>query len=474
MRRSENIYSHPAEETAIRTRAARTRRPTVPLLLLGHIPLALLMFHDPSIATLHALVTVAIGLWWAVEGRLSRVMYMGAYIVGSEVLWRMTGAAVFWEFGKFALSAVFLVALVRRGHVKPPLLAVVYFVLLLPSIGLIADFLEWSLVRRQLSFNLSGPFALFVSAWFFRYVSLSLPRVRTLLLCLLAPILGIGANALFNTASVQNVTFGDASNYVTSGGFGPNQVSAVLGLGAVAAFLYLINSRRGEHFRRLLIFGIIIGLIFQSALTFSRSGLVLALISGVVAAFFLFRNQRARIATVVTGGLLFILLQFLVVPTLEGLTGGAFGERYSDLSSTGRTDIARMDLTIWSQHPVFGVGPGQAVPYRETLGRGAVAHTEFTRLLAEHGLLGLCALLALLAATGWNLARASSGRHRAFMAAMTAWGLSFMLVSGFRLAAPAYAIGLTFMSRWFDPRRGQIVQADGVQERTPSPDLHRA
>src|SRR6186997_2370656 len=68
----------------------------------SHIPLALLIYRSTMIATVHALTTFAVGLWWSMSGsrNVPRVVYTAAYIVGAEVLWRMTGATVFWEFGK--------------------------------------------------------------------------------------------------------------------------------------------------------------------------------------------------------------------------------------------------------------------------------------------------------------------------------------------------------------------------------------
>ena len=70
------------------------------------------------------------------------------------------------------------------------------------------------------------------------------------------------------------------------------------------------------------------------------------------------------------------------------------GSKVSD--TTGREDIARADLEVWFDNPVLGVGPGVAKEYRAaTFGRAAAAHTEFTRLLAEHGILGLVALIIL-------------------------------------------------------------------------------
>src|SRR2546430_7771451 len=50
------------------------------------------------------------------RSRIDRVVYAAAYIAGSEVLWRMCGAAVFWESGKYAVILIFAIALARRSE----------------------------------------------------------------------------------------------------------------------------------------------------------------------------------------------------------------------------------------------------------------------------------------------------------------------------------------------------------------------
>ena len=77
----------------------------------AHFPLALLEGRQPLVATIHALLSLAVGLAWALSGRrVWRVAYAAAYIAGAEVLWRMVGAHIFWEFGKYTVALCCLVA----------------------------------------------------------------------------------------------------------------------------------------------------------------------------------------------------------------------------------------------------------------------------------------------------------------------------------------------------------------------------
>ncbi|HEX3000674.1 MAG TPA: hypothetical protein VHR86_10640, partial [Armatimonadota bacterium] len=131
------------------------------LFLCAHAPLAVLMHLSSGVVTMHAGITLAVGFWWAfTERRLERIALAGAYITGAEVLWRMTGAHIPWEAGKYAVAAIFLIAILRfRGRTSS--LPLLYFALLLPSVPLTLMNPDLSLeeARQQLSFNLSGPFA---------------------------------------------------------------------------------------------------------------------------------------------------------------------------------------------------------------------------------------------------------------------------------------------------------------------------
>ena len=56
-----------------------------------------------------------------------------------------------------------------------------------------------------------------------------------------------------------------------------------------------------------------------------------------------------------------------------------------------------MKIQIFYDYFLTGVGPGQAPKLREIYGYGkrVAAHTEYSRMLSEHGMLGLFSLLLL-------------------------------------------------------------------------------
>src|SRR5260370_185376 len=148
--------------------------------------LALLMEKSGAIATVHAVLTLAVGLWYAMRGgSLERVAWVGAYIIGTEIIWRMAGARLPWEFGKYATTAVFTLSMLRNGRLKGPLLPTIYLILLIPSAYLTVMELDNDIARSTISFYLSGPLTLTATASFFSQFKLTTQPPPTLFLTLL-------------------------------------------------------------------------------------------------------------------------------------------------------------------------------------------------------------------------------------------------------------------------------------------------
>lgn len=413
----------------------------------AHIPLALLMSRNRNLATLHAIATIAVGLYLAASStKLYRVAYVGAYIAGAEVLWRMTDALIFWEQGKYATILILTVAMVCHRKLRPNPLPIVYFLLLLPSTFLTVKDAGWLEARELMSSNLSGPLTLMIAGSFFSQLKVTNSQMRQLFLAVIAPVVGIATIAFFGIATAEEIIFTDESNYATSGGFGPNQVSSVLGLGALLCF-FLVLHKGVSNKAKMTISGVMAFLGAQSALTFSRGGLYNALGAIVLASFYLLRDARARIQFAILVVLLIVGVKFIILPRLDSFTGGALVTRFQDTDFTNRDDIVLLDLEIWAENPILGVGPGLAKGYRQEGNMSASTHTEFSRLVAEHGIFGLAALLVLLFAAGRNLIRARRSNQKAYVIALTGWSCLYMVNAAMRLAAPSFMLGLAFVTQ---------------------------
>ena len=152
----------------------------------------------------------------------------------------MANVPIFWEFGKFGSSMIAVIALVRRNHFAFPKLPLAYFCVLVPACVLTLTQMEFGEARGFLSSVMSGPFFLVISCWFFSHTKITPPQLRQLFLGIILPLLSVAFATLFFTVSTEEIQFGSESNFATSGGFGPNQVSSMLGLGAFVCLLCLI------------------------------------------------------------------------------------------------------------------------------------------------------------------------------------------------------------------------------------------
>ncbi len=427
-----------------------------------HIGLALLIDNFRFAATIHALLVFALGLWTALTSEdIRKVIPYVAYIAGAEVLWRMSNAGVFWEFGKYATIAILVIALIKnKTPLKKSSLPILYFLMFLPSIILTIDFLGWTDQAREfISFNLSGPLATAVCLLFFLQIKMDESLMTKTVWAMVYPIIGILTLAVYSTLTATTINFGSESVFVTSGGYGPNQVSALLGLGAFLLIMWMIqtNKKGGRFFSILLV----LALVIQSFLTFSRGGvynLVIALAAALV--ILLFKPTRfIRSFSVVF--FLLLVVGYLIFPQIEELTSGAFSQRFQDIDPISRVSIANEDLRLFYENPAFGVGPGMAY-FARGIRTFTSAHTEYTRTLAEHGVLGVFALLFLVIQMGVAFIKAPGVIERAWIVALAGWSAVEMAHAAMRIVAISLLLGLAVVS-WSQEPPEEIVQKKSVK-----------
>ena len=407
-------------------------------LLVLHAALAGVENGRPFLVTLHGLAALGTALALGTDARHpERTVQAVAYICGAEVFWRMCARwALPWEFGKEAAALVMLVAIVRRGRVS--WLPVFYLVLLLPSVALTMAQMDLLSAREAVSNSLSGPAAIAVSMAFMSCVRLTLQQVCRALCWFVVPTAGVAFLCYAGTFGASEITFGASSSKGASGGFGPNQVSAALGFGMLCALFWFLLERGRLPLKGLLLV-LILWFGVQSGLTFSRTGLYLAGLCACVGALPLLRSARARWTVSALAITVYVVAHFVLLPALDRFTGGAFQQRFENKDLTHRDVLMAQQLQIWLSHPVLGVGAG--VVDAENTSLVYRAHTEYTRLAAEHGLFGFAALVILLACVYRGFRQARTPYATAFCLAMAVFGLLFMVVSATRLAVLALALG---------------------------------
>lgn len=443
------VYSNPAR--------ALLHSETFRILLFWflHIPLGLVVRLNSVAATLHAAFVLGLGFFVLFRNRRpEHLIYVVAYIAAAEPLWR-TRAYVNYEFSKYAVSFLLILAvIVQQRLLKANKLPILYFLCLLPAILVLPAF-----DREAISFNLSGPLTIAVAVLYFSTVRLDRQQIKQLLYIVIAPIVAVAGIAFFSIATAEQLTFVQASNNLAAGGDGANQISAMLGLGAVLAFSAAVTYN--EHrLLRLTFFGLTAWFLAQSSLTFSRGGLFTA-IGAIGLAYFLLLQDRQLRGTLLFWSIILTGLGSLVFfPLLDNFTGGQLSVRVQDSDTTGRGEVAAVDIQLFLENPWLGLGPGQSDIEHARLFRVTRAHTEYTRMLAEHGSFGLVAILLLLVMTLWPLLRSASVTSRSYKIIFVAWGLVTLAHVATRMAIPGLILGLGVADLAVDSEASEALEPE--------------
>ncbi|MCA9865729.1 MAG: O-antigen ligase family protein [Anaerolineae bacterium] len=423
------------------------------LFLMLHLPLAMGMELSPVISTVHGVIALLIGLRAALLGRTTHVMYSVAYIAAAEVLWRMSRAYLLWEYSKYAIVAIVFAALIvewgRRGDARRlrsswPLLLLVTLV---PATVMAILYYGPAEARDPLSFNLSSYIALIALALYLWDRPINRETSVRLFLSIIAPTVGVTFLAIYYTITdLDSLVFVGAANWVTSGNYGPNQVSNMMGLGALLGSMLFIMIPRAWGARAFILL-MTFFMLAQGVLTFSRGGIYSFVLAAAVFGLHLTTTPRARRRFLALTVLFGLVLFAFVYPFLDQFTGGSLSDRFSSLDTTGRLEVATADLQVFMDNPVLGVGIGRSLEYHATInGIPLAAHTEYTRLLAEHGLFGILAMLILV----WMLVKRyvanRPGLGRGMTAAFGVWAMSIMVHSAMRLAVVPLMIALALVS----------------------------
>lgn len=431
------------------------------LWILGSAVLGVLMDQMGVIATLHAWTVMLLAAAFAFGSRrMPALLIILVYGGLCDVLWRATNARAPWEASKYLVIGVSVLATIRlvhrRHHLAVP--AIMVACLVPAALSTFVD-LPLAMAKDVVAFTLLGPIALAACSALCRQLVVERSELRGLLWWALSPCISVAAIAAWKTAQAGEISFGNESMFITAGGFGPNQVSAVLGLGAL---LVLGIALIGGSGRALLYASITAaGLVAQALITLSRGGiyaLVLAAIAMVAATLFQSGNRSRGAAVLILGA----VLTFLVFNWAQGFSNGAVENRFTQ-NDSGRGSIASTELALFREHPVLGVGAGQAKADRVSVNAVEVdkaSHNEYSRLLAEHGLLGLVVIGLMVLMVGQALVRGSDPRGRAIALGFYIWSFATMSHSATRLVAVGLIFGLASLrleslSRAVEPMGGR-------------------
>ncbi|HRF35009.1 MAG TPA: O-antigen ligase family protein [Cyclobacteriaceae bacterium] len=424
------------------------------IFFLLHVVLGVGIAASGSIAFLWGLIPVTYGLFDIVihKNKHERAACWAAYSTGTEVVLRMQEAFVTYEAVKYYVIILLLTGLlVDRSFKKSSLVFMFLLLLLIPSVFLTE--MQGDEFRKAVLFNLSGPVTLLVAGIYFYNRQVPRRDLNAILVYFVMPIVCMAIVLQLNTPDFSSIKFNAESNFETSGGFGPNQVSTLLGCGIFIILIALILKMDITGFRLtdLLVLGFFT---FRGIITFSRGGIlsvVIALIFFILFSFLINHPIKKR----------FIKYLIIIIPAVIfiwsysiEITSGQIENRYfgknakgkedKDLTS-GRLSIISADYALFLENPVFGVGVGMGKFIRERkYGYLAASHSEFGRLLAEHGSLGVVFLVVLIGLVIRKMILLSTFNKIWFVTFIV---YAFLTINhaAMRTALPGFVFGLAFI-----------------------------
>lgn len=429
-------------------------------LIVIHIFIGLLVFSFRDFSKLYAFLILLVGFYFIVKNKNANneVLLVCAYLVGSEAFLRMTKGFPIYEFGKYAVVFFCLIGMIYSGFSKNAIPYWIFIFLLAPSVIIATESLNLTTdIRKNISFNISGPLCLGISSVYNYNRKITFLQLNKLLLFIGLPILTTVVYLYFYTPDIKEVITGTASSSKSSGGFGPNQVATILGLGLFVFFTRLILFSKNKY---LVIINLIIvfNITFRGLSTFSRGGMITSGLMILILVLVIYLNSKSQGR--------YKLSLFLVGATIifSGIwmytqvqTNGMIGLRYAnkdalgrekDSQFTGREEIAEGEINIFLENPFLGVGMAKSVESRaEESGAGLPSHNEITRTLAEQGALGILGLVIILLTP---LILYIDNKSNIYLLSFLVFWLLTINHSAMRLAAPAFIYSLALLKVKFD------------------------
>ncbi len=425
-------------------------------LILLHAAFGLIIYLLPITAKIYAYIMFLFGLYLIIkkQNKNDEALLVAAYLVGAEVFLRMTGGNITHEFSKYGVMIIVLVGAYYSGFSKSAVPYWIFMLLLVPGVIIATETLDLDTkIRTTIAFNISGPVCLATASVYTFRRRISVEQMNNVLLCMGLPIISCAIYLMLYTPNIRDVITGTQSSFETSGGYGPNQVATFLGLGMFIFFSRIIFESRTKI--NLLINLIVVFLIsYRGMVTFSRGGMLTGFLMVVLLLGFLYFKSNSR------GKLKLGFIVSFIAMALVGIwmytsyqTGGLIEKRYANQDAqgrvkeskfTGREEIALSEIDMFLEHPFLGVGVAKGAEVRESAyGYFATSHDEITRMLAEHGSLGVLGLMILFFTPLFLFLENSFNMY--LLCFLAFWFLTINHAA-MRTAAPAFVYALALLN----------------------------
>lgn len=335
--------------------------------------------------------------------KIEYFLFLMMYLISFELLDRMAETSPYlpYELGKYFLVLSGLMGILVLGIRNKT--GILLASLVTPAIfyDLSGQVVFFDIVNYYLA-----PLAIGLGIAYIDRLKISQEGFDRLLRLLWLTTLSSLAFTMFKTPDLEDISFTLGAQFETTGGQSSNQVSTVLGFGL---FLSIYSIMKRLKFSGYYILDILIATLFffQSLLSFSRGGVVVAIIGVLILAYSQLKKIRIQRVVYLVIGLIGLSVIFYVTNNLtggqlllryQGETEGTLAgskEKSADVFTSGRVSIFNEDIKLWSENPISGVGCG-ASRYIRFEDKVVAAHIELSRLLAEHGILGLIYFILLV------------------------------------------------------------------------------
>ena len=425
-------------------------------LILFHAGLGFVIFLMPFLSILYGYAILIFGALYIIKNKNknNEALMAAAYVVGSEVFLRMTGGNPLYEISKYSVMGFLFIGVIYTGLSKNATPYWLFLLILIPSVILSTAVLNFDTnMRTAIAFNISGPVCLGISSIYTYRRKISLDEMNSIILSMGLPIISCAIYLIFYTPNLQDVITSTQSNFATSGGFGPNQVATILGLGMFIFFSRIIVASETK-FSLILNFIIASTIGYRGIITFSRGGMITGLIMIISLVVFLYYkangNGRLKLNVIL---LLIVGAMFLVWTYSSVQTNGLIDKRYANQDAagrkkqsnfTGREEVAQSELNMFLDNPIFGVGVGKGSEVREEkTGNKVASHDEITRMIAEHGTFGIIGLLILFFTP---LILYLENKFNLYLLCFFVFWLLTINHAAMRIAAPAFVYSLALLN----------------------------
>lgn len=438
-------------------------------LILFHAGIGFLVFIFPPFSKIYGYSIFIFGAYFIIkkQNKNNEALMAAAYVVGSEVFLRMTHGNPLYEISKYGVMSFVFIGMYFSGFSKNAMPYWLFLLLLVPSVVLSTFVLNFNAnMRNTIAFNISGPVCLGISSLYTFRRKISLTQMNSILLCMGLPIISCMVYLIFYTPNIRDVITSTQSNFETSGGFGPNQVATILGMGMFIFFSRIILESKTK-FMVIINLVIALNITYRGVVTFSRGGMITGLLMIILLLSFLYfkSNFTGRVKL----NYIIVLLSFAMMTTwtyISFQTGGLIDKRYANQDAvgrvkeskfTGREDVALNEWNTFLNNPIFGVGVGKGVEVRKAeTGDGTLSHDEITRMLAEHGTLGIFGLLILFFTP---LFLYLENKFNMYLLCFLAFWFLTINHAAMRTAAPAFVYSLSLLNVYLgeSPKKRAVV-----------------